>query len=48
MRFKILEQAEMELDDAYDYYEYEWEGLWRKFLEEFRGGIKRIHNHPRA
>ena len=23
MRFKILEQAELELDDAYDYYEYE-------------------------
>ena len=48
MRFKILEQAELELDDAYDYYEYELEGLGRKFLEEFRGGIKRILNHPRA
>ena len=48
MRFKILEQAELELDDAYDYYEYELEGLGRKFLEEFKGGIKRILNHPRA
>ena len=36
MRFKILEQAELELDDAYDYYEYKLEGLGRNFLEEFR------------
>jgi len=48
MRFKILEQAELELDDAYDYYEYELEGLGQKFLEEFRGGINRILNHPYA
>ena len=39
MRFKILEQAELELDDAYDYYEYELEGLGRKFLEEFMGEL---------
>ena len=43
---KILEQAELELDDAYDYYEYELEGLGNKFLTEFMRGVKRILAHP--
>ena len=47
-RFKILEQAELELDEAYDYYEYELQGLGEKFIEEFRRGIKRILNYPYA
>ena len=36
IRFKIYEQAELELDDAHDYYEYELAGFGQKFLEEFR------------
>jgi len=48
MQFKILDQAESDLDDAYDYYEYELDGLGEKFLEEFKKAIKRILNHPHA
>ena len=45
---KILGQAELELDDAYDYYEYELEGLGNKLLNEFMRGVKRILAHPYA
>lgn len=45
MRFKILEQAELELDDAYDYYEYELEGLGRKFL--FHVKKNSLNNTPK-
>lgn len=48
IQFKIIEEAELELDDAFDYYEYELEGLGKRFLEEFKRGIKRIVNHPYA
>lgn len=47
-RFKIITEAELELDDAYDYYEYELEGLGKRFLEEFKRGVNRILNHPYA
>lgn len=46
MEFKILEPAEIEIDDAFDYYEYELPGLGQRFLAEFRNGIKRILAHP--
>ena len=48
IKFKIIEPAEMELDDAFDYYEYELAGLGQKFLVEFRKGVKRILAHPSA
>ncbi len=47
-QLKIIQLAETELDDAFDYYEYELEGLGHKFLQEFRKGIKRILAHPYA
>jgi plasmid stabilization system protein ParE len=47
-KFKILEEAELELRDAFYYYEYELPGLGRKFVNEFRRGIKRILQHPFA
>lgn len=43
---KILEQAELELDDAFDYYEYQLPGLGKRFLEEFSKCVKRILSHP--
>jgi len=45
-RVKILEPAEIELNDAYEYYEYELEGLGQKFLEEFKKGVNRILRYP--
>ncbi len=45
---KILEQAELELDDAFDYYEYQLSGLGKKFLEDFNKCVRRILNHPYA
>jgi plasmid stabilization system protein ParE len=48
IKFKIIEPAEIELDDAFDYYEYELPGLGQKFLDEFKNGINRILTHPYA
>lgn len=47
-RLEIIEPAEIELDDAYEYYEYEIEGLGKNFLDEFKKGISRIVLHPLA
>ena len=44
----ILYAAEEELDDAFEYYEYELEGLGKKFIDEFRKGIDRIQVLPNA
>ncbi len=48
MKFKIIEPAESELDDAFEFYEYELPGLGLKFIDEFRKGVKRILAYPYA
>ncbi|MBN2012608.1 type II toxin-antitoxin system RelE/ParE family toxin [candidate division KSB1 bacterium] len=48
IKFKIIEPAELELDDTFEYYEYESIGLGHSFLDEFRKGVKRILAHPYA
>jgi len=45
---KIIEQAELELDDAFEYYENELSGLGIKFINSFRHAINRIISHPLA
>ena len=45
---KILEHAEFEIGDAVDYYEYQLNGLGKRFLHEFNLGVKRIVNFPYA
>ena len=48
IKIKIIEQAEYELDDAFEYYENELSGLGTKFINSFRHAINRIINHPTA
>jgi toxin ParE2 len=48
MRIKIIEPAELELDDSYEYYENEPRGLGKKFIEDFRNTLNRIITFPEA
>ena len=48
MHFKITEPAEIELQDAYEYYETQSERLGEKFINSFRSGIDRILCLPEA
>ena len=45
---KIIKPAELELDDAFQYYENELFGLGSKFINSFRHAINRIISHPSA
>ncbi len=45
---KIIEQAEYELDEAFEYYEYELSGLGKQFINSFNHAINRIITHPTA
>jgi len=47
-RLKIIEPAELELQDIYDYYEAESTNLGRLFINEFRRGVNRILQFPQA
>ena len=47
MHLKIIEPAEIELHDAFEYYEIQNPGLGKKFMEEFNKGISRIKQHPK-
>jgi len=48
MRVKIIEPAEIELNDAFEYYENELEDLGYRFLDEFNDAVNRILKHPHA
>ena len=48
MKIKIIEPAELELEDAFNYYENELIGLGTKFIQSFRNATKRILNFPLA
>lgn len=44
----ILEEAEADIERAFDYYESQRLGLGIEMLEEFRHGVERILEHPSA
>ena len=48
MRCKIIEPAELELNDAYEYYENELKGLGDRFIMSFRSAVNRILQYPEA
>lgn len=47
-KFSILKPAETGLDDAFNFYEYELQGLGYRFIDEFKKGLKRIQMYPDA
>jgi len=48
MGVRILEAAELELDEAVEYYDAESPGLGDEFLVEFIKSVERISNYPNA
>jgi hypothetical protein len=48
MIIKFLDEAQLELDEAIDFYNNESDGLGSVFLQEVLNAIKRITNHPDA
>jgi len=48
MKFKFLEMAQVELDQAIAYYNSESPGLGEDFLDEVVKALKRIGEHPEA
>lgn len=46
MKFKILKPAELELKEAYDYYESQLEGLGRRFVQAFVDTVQMIDKIP--
>jgi plasmid stabilization system protein ParE len=44
----ILDDAEDDLERAFDYYQHEQTGLGVEFVDEFRRGLERILQHPHA
>ena len=48
MRIRFLEMAQIELDEAVEYYNYEMSGLGEEFLTEVLNAIDRIGEFPEA
>ena len=48
MDIEFLKLAQLELDDAFGYYESELQGLGYKFLLEVKNSIKRILSYPKS
>lgn len=48
MTASILDDAEAELEQAFDYYQSKRRGLGIEFVDEFRHGVNRILEHPTA
>ena len=48
MRIRFLEMAQIELDEAIEYYNYEMSGLGEEFLAEVLNGLNRIGEFPEA
>ena len=48
MKIKFLEIAQIELDEAVEYYNYEISGLGESFLKELLNTIDRIGEFPEA
>ncbi len=48
MRIRIIEPAELELNDAFEFYEVQTPNLGKRFIEEFNKGVARITQHPES
>lgn len=48
MKIAFLEQAQIELDDAFNWYETQQESLGNQFLNEFDAAIRRIIAFPES
>ncbi len=48
MRIRFLEMAQIELDEAIEYYNYEMSGLGEEFLAEVLNALDRIGDFPEA
>jgi len=48
MKIEFLEQAQAELDDAFNWYEAQQENLGYQFLNEFDAAIRRIIAFPES
>lgn len=48
MNVAISEVAGKELDEAFEYYEAELEGLGEQFIYEFIVGVQKIKSYPKA
>ena len=48
MKINFLEIVQIELDDAFDYYNYELPGLGNAFLSEVLNALDRIGEFPEA
>ena len=48
MNVRFLKTAQIELDESFDYYEEQIEGLGHDFIMEVLATVKRIKNNPKA
>ena len=48
MKVKFLDAAQLELDEAVEFYNHEFPGLGNQFLQEVLGAIERIARFPDA
>ena len=48
MKLKFLEIAQKELDDSFEYYEFQQKKLGHRFIDEVRNSIERIAFSPHA
>jgi plasmid stabilization system protein ParE len=48
LNIEFLEVAQKELDDAFEYYEYQQENLGYRFISEVQKAISLIVQHPKA
>lgn len=48
MKSRILEEAQIELENAFQYYEQILPGLGEKFLDSFQDALSRIQRFPKA
>jgi plasmid stabilization system protein ParE len=48
MKLKVLREAQLDLDEAYTWYEYQYSGLGQRFLSELDITVNRIIAFPEA
>jgi mRNA-degrading endonuclease RelE of RelBE toxin-antitoxin system len=48
LNIEFLKIAQIELDDSFDYYEFQQENLGYRFLYEIKNAIERIKIYPNA
>jgi len=46
--YEFLQAAQMELDDAFTWYETQQKNLGRQFIQEFDAAVKRLSTFPQA